>query len=75
MSVYKSVEKQTIYDVCLQTYGSLDLLNKLITENSIDSIDIDIISGTSFIWDEKLVIDQKRNQTLTDSNIIMATKL
>jgi len=33
MLAYKSIDGQTIYDVCLMTYGSLDYLSKLINDN------------------------------------------
>ncbi len=36
MLAYSSLEGQTLYDVCLMTYGSLDYLEKLLKDNQIN---------------------------------------
>ena len=80
MLTYKATNNQSIYDVCLMTYGSFDYLRKLIEDNpyltnGVDlGIDNEIPVGREFIWDEALSQDQQVNQTLTNSSIILATK-
>ena len=72
---YKSVQGQSIYDVCLNTYGSFDFLLKLMQDNNIESIDVEPYSGQVFTWDETLTVDQVANQISSNSGIIYATKI
>jgi len=74
MLLYSALEGQSIFDICLQTYGSLDFLVKLLQDNQIPSISIAPVSGQVFTWDETLTVDQVVNQTSQNSNIIYATK-
>ena|ERR1035437_964535 len=53
---YESKEGQNIYDVCLQTYGILDLLLKLVTDNNLSSIGADFYFKI-FTFDENLIKD------------------
>lgn len=50
----QAVDGQSIYDVCLQVYGSLDKLIKLCTDNNITNIDI-IPNGKVFYYDTDLI--------------------
>lgn len=61
MKVYQSIAGQSIYDVCLQTYGSLDFLYKLLQDNSIAGVDVPVTSRQQFVWDDTLVLDQQVN--------------
>jgi hypothetical protein len=74
MLQYKAVEGQSLLDICLNTYGGLDLMSKLLQDNNIENINITPFSGQSFVWDETLTIDQAVNQTSQNSNIIYATE-
>jgi len=74
MLQYKAVDNQNIFDICLNTYGTLDLLNKLIEDNGIDNINVNPASGQLFIWDETLTADQAVNQISQNANIIYATR-
>jgi len=74
MLLYSALEGQSIFDICLQTYGSLDFLVKLLQDNNIASISIAPVSGQVFNWDETLTVDQVVNQISQNSNIIYATK-
>jgi len=58
MSVLKALNGQSIFDICLMTYGSLDYLSKLIIDNGIDSINSVPASGQEFTWDETFVTGQ-----------------
>jgi len=74
MLQYKAVDNQNIFDVCLNTYGTLDLLNKLLEDNKIDNVNINPASGQLFTWDETLTADQAINQISQNTGIIYATK-
>lgn len=52
----RSVSGQSIYDICLQVYGGLDLLVKLCTDNGITNAD-NFPPGTVFSYDDALVIN------------------
>jgi hypothetical protein len=74
MLQYKAVEGQNLLDICLNTYGSLDFMIKLLQDNDIDNINVSPISGQLFTWDETLTVDQLVNQISQNSNIVYATK-
>jgi len=73
MLQYKAVTGQSLLDICLNTYGSFDLLTKLIEDNGIDNANYTPFSGQVFVWDEKLTVDQAVNQQTQNSNIAYAT--
>jgi hypothetical protein len=58
VKTYKAVDGQSIFDVCLQTYGSLDFLMKLVGDSAFDSINGDPYSGQQFSYDDDLIVDQ-----------------
>ena len=70
--MYKAINGQSIYDICLMTYGTFDYLFKLVSEN-LTSIEDVIVSGKIFTWDTTLSINPNTNQTLSNNNIIFAT--
>lgn len=61
MQTYQAISGQSIYDVCLQTYGSLDYLYKLLQDNNIAGVDQPVLSRQQFVWDDSLVLDQQVN--------------
>lgn len=61
MQIYSAIAGQSIYDVCLQTYGSLDFLYKLIQDNDIAGVNVPVLSRQQFVWDDSLVLDQQVN--------------
>lgn len=69
---YQAINGQSIYDICLMTYGTFDLLFKLVSEN-MTSIDETIVSGQQFTWDETLSVNPSVNTVLSNNNIILAT--
>lgn len=73
MTIYTAIAGQSIYDVCLQTYGSLDFLFKLLQDNSIAGLNTDVLSGQKFTWDETLVVNQQINSAFAASGINYAT--
>lgn len=64
----KSLSGQTMYDLCLMSYGTLDLLLKLCTDNNVDNVNYIPGTGQTFIYDSELVVNQQI------SGIVMATE-
>lgn len=75
MTAYTSIEGQSLYDVCLNTYGSFDFIVKLINDNNIPNMNYYPVSGYVFNWDETLTTDQGVNIINNNSNVIYATKV
>jgi hypothetical protein len=73
MLAYNSVNGQSIWDICLNTYGSIDFMSKLLIDNGIESIDTVLPNAMTWVWDESFSTDQKLNITNTNNNIIYAT--
>lgn len=70
MQQFSAASNSTIYDVCLNTYGSLDFLVKLMLDNNYINVNTYPTSGQVFIFDETLIA----NQAVQNVNIIYATK-
>lgn len=73
MTTFVAVDNSTIYDVCLNTYGSLDFLVKLMTDNDFDGVETRPIAGQEFLFDEKLVVNQLVYFSNTKNGIKYAT--
>lgn len=73
MRIYNAIQGQSIYDVCLQTYGSLDYLFKLMQDNAINGLDERVVSGQTFIWDDSLVFNQQTNAAFSLSDKLFST--
>jgi hypothetical protein len=73
MRTYKAIAGQSIYDVCLQTYGTLDLIYKMMQDNGVNGLNEPVLSGQAFVWDESLVQDQQLNAAFVASGKIYAT--
>jgi hypothetical protein len=70
MTTFIVPDGATVYDICLNTYQSLDYLVKLMTDNGIDGIDTEVAAGTEVVFDETLVL----NKTTQNLDIKYATK-
>lgn len=71
--IYKSIAGQSIYDVCLQTYGSLDFVFKLMQDNAFTGLDTTVSSGQPFTWDSTLVVNQQLYQQNISNSVLYAT--
>lgn len=71
----KAVSGQSIFDLCLQTYSTFDLLSKFIQDNKISDINQVPLSGQSYVWDETLSENQNVNLISQNSNVILATSV
>jgi hypothetical protein len=68
MQTYQAIAGQSIYDVCLQTYGALDFLYKLMQDNGIAGVNEPVLSRQQFIWDDSLVLDQQVNAAFSGTS-------
>lgn len=73
MKTFYAISGQTLPDVCMNTYGSMDYFYKLIQDNGVANADAIPYTGQPFVWDETLVVDSLINVTTTNQNIIYAT--
>ena len=69
---YVSKNNQSLFDVCLQLYGSLEFMSQLITDNSELSYDSQIGSGQEVVYSDsvgrKAIREQIVNNNLSLSN-------
>ena len=72
---YSAVYGQSIFDVCLNTYGSLDNLVKLLRDSGTAGINDVPASGQVYVYDDSLVVDQQVNQAFNLAGIRYATLL
>ena len=73
MSTFNSFDGQSLFDVCLNTYGTFDYLYKLLQDSNVPSIDTPVRTQQSFTWDSTLIFDQAVYRTTTLSGDIFAT--
>ena len=69
----ESADRQTVYDLCLMTYGSIDTLYKLITDNSINTVDDTSLSGLLLTFDKTQVTDNIMLNYINKYGIVMCT--
>lgn len=55
IATYNAKYGQSIYDICNQCYGTLNLLYKLIQDNNISNTNTDDFTGKKFIFDTSLI--------------------
>jgi len=70
MREFVAIDGSTIYDVCLNTYGTLNRLGKLMDDNNHPGVDTYPTAGQIFLYDENLVniqTNQNLNQNYTVS--------
>lgn len=58
LQTYRAVNGQSAYDVCLNTYGSLDFLYKLLQDSGAGSVDDEVVTGQPFYFNDDLIVDQ-----------------
>jgi len=69
---YESKKGQNIYDVCLQTYGVLEHLLKLVTDNNLGSVGANF-EYKIFIFDENLIKDNALFNKVENEKIFYIT--
>lgn len=73
MTNYIAVSGQSIYDVCLNTYMSLNFLVKLMQDSNHPNVDTAPYGGQIFVFDETLIQDQNVTGSNNVNNIIYST--
>jgi len=71
MTQFIAISNSTIYDVCLNTYGTLNLLGKLMDDNNHQGVNTNPAQGQVFLFDENLV-NVQTNQSLVQNYSIVA---
>jgi hypothetical protein len=71
---YNAVYGQSIFDICLNTYGTLDrVIKQLVDSGAGQGVDDIPASGQVYVYDDSLVVDQLVNQAYLLSGIRYAT--
>lgn len=73
MRTFTAISNCTIYDVCLNTYGTLDLLVKLMVDNNFPGVNAYPANGTVFIFDDTLINNELIYKQASLNNIKYAT--
>lgn len=71
MTAFYAIENSSVYDVCLNTYGTLNLLVKLMVDNNHPGVDKYPENQQLFMYDETLVnnlSEQKANTVIYATN-------
>ena len=64
---------QTIFDIALMTYGSLDYVYKIIQDNQLNNINDPIPANKILIFDKDLVLDITVYNTIQNRALIYST--
>jgi hypothetical protein len=73
MLIFKAVNGQSLADVCMNTYGSMDYFVKLLQDNNIANSNQLPYTGQEFKWDETLVKDGLVQISTSNASIKYAT--
>lgn len=63
-------KKQSLYDMCLQLYGSTDYLSKLAADSGV-RIDVNILPGQTLVYDETIGDLRIRNKSVRGSLVMV----
>ena len=64
MNTYTAVTGQSMYDICLITYGTLDYLVKLANDNGITDLNNSSLTGIAFSYDNALIVNEIIHQQI-----------
>ena len=71
--IYHAISGQSLHDVCMNTYGSMDYFYKLLQDSGVTDSNMVPYTGQKFTWDDTLIVDKAINRTTTLSGIRYAT--
>lgn len=74
MKIFNAVDGQSLLDVCLNVYLSLDYLVKLMQDNGVDNVNAAVVSGQVFLYDDTITADQTATVQNIQQRIFYATK-
>ena len=72
MQQYNCQNGQSWYDVCLNTYGSLDYLGKLVSDNG-GELNVQPTTNTVIYWDQSLVKDSSLLSLIKNNGYVYNT--
>lgn len=64
---------QSLYDLCLQSYGTMDLFYQFLKDNNIDSALLQSVTGKAFIFDKTKIKDTAIYARNVIENVFYAT--
>lgn len=73
LTSFKVIEGQSVYDLVLNTYGTLNLLGKLIVDNDIDDINALTVTGQVVWYDDLLIADYNLFNSIQQNNTKLRT--
>ena len=73
MIKFSAVGGQSLSDVCINTYGSMDYFFKLLQDNAIENPNALPASNGQFSWDNSLATDAQNQRTIVTNNLKFAT--
>jgi len=71
--IFVAVENSSLFDIALNTYGSVDFIGKLLADNPDNGLNLYPTAGTQFVWDDSLQISQT-NAILGGSGMFVGQK-
>lgn len=74
MRQYNCVNGQSLSDVCLNTYGTMNKYVKMLNDNGLSPNDVPN-TGQIIMWDETQVLDQSTQSVINANKTIYATLL
>lgn len=69
MKQFIAIANSTIWDVCLNTYGTTEYIVKLMIDNDFDGVDNYPVAGQIFMYDETLVANLSQQITTASVNL------
>ena len=73
MKTFSAVYGQSLADVCMNTYGSMDYFYKLLQDNNIQDANQLPSTNQKFVHDDTLVVDSLISRQVLSTNTIFAT--
>ena len=73
MSTFTGISGQSLFDVCLNCYGGLDNMVKLMVDSGVENLDEPVKTGKQFTYDPELIVNQQVSQITTQTGVIFAT--
>lgn len=73
MRSFTVISNCTVYDVCLNTYGTLNLLVKLMDDNNFPGVDYYPENGDIFVFDETLINNEQIYEQASLAGVKYAT--
>lgn len=70
---YKAQNGQSLFDICLMTYGALDNLVKLVQDSLISSVSEEEVAGKNFVFESELISDVSFANAIKSNKKVFAT--